>query len=63
MPNKPEKRTKWELFTYNKNSYISLGYYVTKSIVEAEMEAVRRAEDKGISVPSVSVIIVQEDKK
>ena len=55
-------KTKWELLAYNKNSYISLGYYTTKNIVEAEIEAVKRAKDRGISVPSVSVVIVQENK-
>lgn len=55
-------KTKWELFVWSKEDYISLGYYTTESIVEAEMEAVKRARKKGINVPSVSVLTAWEKK-
>ena len=51
---------KWELFVCDKKEYLSLGYHTTESIVEAEMEAVRRAKKRGIGIPSVSVITVRE---
>ena len=58
---KKSNKYKWELFTINNSeNYISLGKFVCEKVTEAEKEAVKRAKERGICVPSVSVVIVQE---